>query len=86
MAFGVPTWELLLSATLLIAAFVFFTWLSAKIYRVGILMYGYIPSIFICLLISVMFESQLIFEKELMRSRLFRFKNRDDDSSMTGDV
>jgi len=30
-----------------------------------------------------MFESQLIFEKELMRSRLFRFKNRDDDSSMT---
>ena len=30
-----------------------------------------------------MFESQLIFEKELMRIRLFRFQNRDDDSSMT---
>jgi len=44
MAFGVPTWELLLSAALLIAAFVFFTWLSAKIYRVGILMYGKKPS------------------------------------------
>ena len=44
MAFGVPTWELLLSAALLIIAFIFFTWLSAKIYRVGILMYGKKPS------------------------------------------
>ena len=44
MAFGVPTWELLVSAALLIAAFIFFTWLSAKIYRVGILMYGKKPS------------------------------------------
>lgn len=44
MAFGVPTWEILTSAVLLAIAFVFFTWLSAKIYRVGILMYGKKPS------------------------------------------
>jgi len=38
--FGVPISELLLSAVLLILAFIFFTWLSGKIYRIGILMYG----------------------------------------------
>ncbi len=38
--FGVPTWELALSVGLLIAGFLFTTWLAAKIYRVGILMYG----------------------------------------------
>lgn len=38
--FGVPITELLLSMFLLVAAFIFFTWLSGKIYRVGILMYG----------------------------------------------
>jgi ABC-2 type transport system permease protein len=38
--FGVPISELLLSMFLLVAAFIFFTWLSGKIYRVGILMYG----------------------------------------------
>ena len=38
--FGVPVWELLLSMGILVLAFLFFTWLSAKIYRVGILMYG----------------------------------------------
>ena len=38
--FGVPISELILSMVLLIAAFIFFTWLSGKIYRVGILMYG----------------------------------------------
>lgn len=38
--FGVPIWELLLSMSLLVLAFIFFTWLSGKIYRVGILMYG----------------------------------------------
>lgn len=38
--FGVPAWELVASMALLVAAFVFFTWLSAKIYRIGILMYG----------------------------------------------
>jgi ABC-type Na+ efflux pump, permease component len=38
--FGVPIWQLLLSMSLLIAGFLLMTWLSAKIYRIGILMYG----------------------------------------------
>ncbi|MBS4058793.1 MAG: ABC transporter permease [Bacteroidetes bacterium] len=38
--FGVPYWELGLSMTLLAAGFIFTTWLAAKIYRTGILMYG----------------------------------------------
>ncbi len=40
LPFGVPTWQLALSATLLVATFVLIIWLAAKIYRVGILMYG----------------------------------------------
>jgi len=46
--FGVPDtvayWELFLSMALLIVGFVFTTWLSAKIYRTGILMYGKKPN------------------------------------------
>lgn len=38
--FGVPTWELLLSMGLLVAGFIFTTWIASRIYRVGILMYG----------------------------------------------
>ncbi|MGZ2370133.1 ABC transporter permease [Ancylomarina sp. YFZ004] len=38
--FGVPLWELLLSMGILVASFIFVTWLAAKIYRTGILMYG----------------------------------------------
>lgn len=38
--FGVPTWELVLSVALLIGTFVLFAWASAKIYKVGILMFG----------------------------------------------
>ena len=38
--FGVPLHELLLSISLLIGGFLLTTWLAAKIYRVGILMYG----------------------------------------------
>jgi ABC-2 type transport system permease protein len=38
--FGVPVWELLLSMALLVGGFVFTTWIAARIYRVGILMYG----------------------------------------------
>lgn len=38
--FGVPYSHILLAAVLLIATFIVFTWLSAKIYRTGILMYG----------------------------------------------
>ena len=38
--FGVATWELVLSIGLLILTFVACAWVSAKIYKVGILMYG----------------------------------------------
>lgn len=38
--FGVPVWQIILSVSLLIGGFVFTTWLAARIYRVGILMYG----------------------------------------------
>ncbi len=38
--FGVPAWEVVTSMVLLVASFIFFTWLSGRIYRVGILMYG----------------------------------------------
>jgi ABC-2 type transport system permease protein len=40
LPFGVPTWQLVLSGTLLVAGFVAATWVAARIYRVGILMYG----------------------------------------------
>jgi len=40
LPFGVPTWQLLLSGVCLIAGFILATWLAAKIYRVGILIYG----------------------------------------------
>ena len=38
--FGVPYWEIGLSAALLILGFIGTTWLAGKIYRTGILMYG----------------------------------------------
>lgn len=38
--FGVPAWELIVSMVLMVAGFLFTTWLAAKIYRTGILMYG----------------------------------------------
>src|SRR5690606_22308443 len=38
--FGVPLWEILLSIGLLIGGFILTTWVAARIYRVGILMYG----------------------------------------------
>ena len=40
LPFGVPDWQLLLSIGLLITGFIFTTWVAARIYRVGILMYG----------------------------------------------
>jgi len=40
LPFGVPVSDLILSVILLIAGFFFTTWLAAKIYRTGILMYG----------------------------------------------
>jgi len=38
--YGVPAWQIAISMLLLVAGFVLMTWLSAKIYRTGILMYG----------------------------------------------
>ena len=38
--FGVPTYELLLSMVFLVLGFIGTTWIAARIYRVGILMYG----------------------------------------------
>ncbi|MGB5434910.1 MAG: ABC transporter permease [Maribacter sp.] len=41
---GVPLWEVVVSILLLIITFLGIVWLAAKIYRVGILMYGKKPS------------------------------------------
>ena len=41
---GVPIWELVTSILLLIGTFIGIVWLAAKIYRVGILMYGKKPT------------------------------------------
>lgn len=43
--FEIPLWEKLLSAGLLYASAFVITWFSARIYRVGILMYGKKPSL-----------------------------------------
>ncbi|MFL0354652.1 ABC transporter permease [Xanthomarina sp. GH4-25] len=42
--FGVPIWQQILSLSLLIGTFIFTVWFAAKIYRVGILMYGKKPT------------------------------------------
>ena len=38
--FGVPIWQIVVSVFLLAGTFVLMTWIAAKIYRTGILMYG----------------------------------------------
>lgn len=43
--FTVPLWQEILSIALLYGTAIFFVWCSARIYRVGILMYGKKPSI-----------------------------------------
>ncbi len=40
LAFHPPLWQVILSVIVLIASAIFFVWLSGRIYRVGILMYG----------------------------------------------
>ncbi|MCB2222244.1 MAG: ABC transporter permease [Bacteroidetes bacterium] len=40
LPFEVPYWDVVLSMALLVIGFLFTTWLAAKIYRTGILMYG----------------------------------------------
>ena len=42
--FGVPWWQIVTSMLLLIITFIFIVWFAAKIYRVGILMYGKKPT------------------------------------------
>jgi len=42
--FGVPIWQQILSVVILFATFIGTVWFAAKIYRVGILMYGKKPS------------------------------------------
>lgn len=42
--FGVPIWQVLLSMAILFATFLGVVWFAARIYRVGILMYGKKPS------------------------------------------
>lgn len=42
--FGVPIWQQIVSLVLLVASFMFTVWFAAKIYRVGILMYGKKPT------------------------------------------
>jgi ABC-2 type transport system permease protein len=40
LAFNPPAWQIILSIILLVAAAIFFVWISGRIYRTGILMYG----------------------------------------------
>lgn len=42
--FGVPIWQQVLSFSILVATFILTVWFAAKIYRVGILMYGKKPT------------------------------------------
>ncbi len=42
--FGVPWWQVLISISILFATFFLVVWFAAKIYRVGILMYGKKPT------------------------------------------
>jgi ABC-2 type transport system permease protein len=42
--FGVPLWQIVLSMVILFATFLGVVWFAAKIYRVGILMYGKKPT------------------------------------------
>ena len=42
--FGIPIWQVVVSALILAGSFVGMTWVAAKIYRTGILMYGKKPT------------------------------------------
>jgi len=44
VTYDIPWWELGLSMLFLVLCFLLFTWITAKIYRTGILMYGKKPS------------------------------------------
>lgn len=42
--FGVPLWEVIVSILILFSTFILVVWVAAKIYRIGVLMYGKRPS------------------------------------------
>ncbi len=44
ITYDIPMWQMAVSMILLIGCFLLFTWITAKIYRTGILMYGKKPS------------------------------------------
>jgi len=44
LPFGIPVWQIVTSLVVLYLSFLFLVWLAAKIYRVGIFMYGKKPS------------------------------------------
>jgi ABC-2 type transport system permease protein len=44
ITYDIPTWQLICSVALLVGCFFLFTWITGKIYRTGILMYGKKPS------------------------------------------
>lgn len=44
LPFGIPAWQIVTSLVVLYLSFLFLVWLAAKIYRVGIFMYGKKPS------------------------------------------
>lgn len=44
ITYDIPAWQLVTSGVLLVGCFLLFTWLTGKIYRIGILMYGKKPS------------------------------------------
>ena len=45
LPFGIPLWQEILSLVVLYAGFVGMIWVAAKIYRIGIFMYGKKPTI-----------------------------------------
>lgn len=44
ITYDIPVWQMACSMLLLVGCFLLFTWITAKIYRTGILMYGKKPS------------------------------------------
>lgn len=44
ITYDIPAWQFITSILLLVGCFLLFTWITAKIYRIGILMYGKKPT------------------------------------------
>ncbi|CCY10317.1 uncharacterized protein BN460_01150 [Porphyromonas sp. CAG:1061] len=45
LPFDPPTWQIVLSMVMMVATTVFFVWAAAKVFRVGLLMYGKKPKL-----------------------------------------